>query len=594
MTTKLAPLRSNLDALRRKRTSARLTTAYSGFLAAAIWILFLCFLLDWWMGMTVSQRVVLLLLGAYGMVYSFRRFAGPFLQRGETLFETALLVEKTQGIDSDLIAALEFESPEAEGWGSAELQDEVKEHVAKISDEIDMSGAFSADMLGRRLVTFLLSFFLIGFLAYKNPGFAATFLDRLLLGRGHYPTNTEIVKIVIGSREVDVHTGFLVNSEGEEKSPSGPYGKPLEFRVECTQKEATGDLPETVSISLDGGTLASLSLDKGDGGVYTGEVPRLTSRMNCKITAGDAFTDLFEILLIPLPVVQVELVSTAPGYAADGGADVVNECKAAAQKGEYNQLLPKEGTSCEPGNLQIEVKEGAKVEIALALINDEKVLREAKIEIRGKTYPFVRSDRKTASGRSIWTLPVKDTPLEVVQKRQNYRIFVEDDYGLHPEPTIEGVIQVQTDKPPRVRASMVSRYVLPAAAPIIDFEAIDDYGIGKVRVLVEVSRQQQEAKKEASIDVPRSGEKRISKRLKGRHACKLESYKLKKGDVVRLFVEVTDDRGELDGESSRSEVLSVRVTDRPGLLKAINELDERSVRQLDAIIEKELGIGDSK
>ena len=39
----------------------------------------------------------------------------------------------------------------------------------------------------------------------------------------------------------------------------------------------------------------------------------------------------------------------------------------------------------------------------------------------------------------------------------------------------------------------------------------------------------------------------------------------------------------------------MQVTDLPGFLKSINELDKRSVRQIDAIIEKELGIqGESK
>ena len=588
MTTKLAPLRSNLESLRMRRAVARLTTAYSGFLAAAVWIVLVCFLLDWYFAMDRPQRVVLLLLGVYGLVYSFRRFASPQLRKKETLLQTALLVERSQGIDSDLVAAIEFENPEAEGWGSVELQDEVKTYVAGISDGIDMSGILSADTLGRRLGTFLLSAALIGVLGYQYPGFAMTFLSRLMLGTDHYPTDTAIEKIVIGTdedaQEVDVLTGFLVNSEGN--SPSGAYGKTLEFRVECTQKEGTGDLPETIRVALEGGSEADLVLGlvgKEDGkGVYTGTSDRLTNRMKCRIEAGDAFTDPFDILLIALPVVKVELASTDPGYAAEGGVDAVNEC----------ELIKKKNTFCEPGNLQIEVKEGARVDIALAVTDDKKVLKKPEIEIRGKTYPF-RPD--TVDGKTIWRLSVKDTPLEVVQKRLNYRILVKDQYGLHPEPTIEGVIQVKTDKPPRVRASMVSRYVLPVAAPIIDFEARDDYGFGKVRILVEVSRQQQEAKKEAAIEVPRDDWKKISKRrITGRPACDLKSYGLQKGDVVRLFVEVTDDRGELEGEASRSEVFSLRVTDRPGLLKAINELDERSVRQLDAIIEKELGIGDSK
>ena len=131
---------------------------------------------------------------------------------------------------------------------------------------------------------------------------------------------------------------------------------------------------------------------------------------------------------------------------------------------------------------------------------------------------------------------------------------------------------------------------------MIDLIARDDYGIGKVQVHVEVSRQQQEPEKVDSLTVPaKADEEKAKNRFKASHLCALKKYDLKKDDIVRLIVEVTDDRGaELEGESSRSEALSLRVTDRSGLLNAITELDKNSVRQLDAIIEKELGIGDSK
>jgi hypothetical protein len=111
-----------------------------------------------------------------------------------------------------------------------------------------------------------------------------------------------------------------------------------------------------------------------------------------------------------------------------------------------------------------------------------------------------------------------------------------------------------------------------------------------------VSRQQQEPEKVDSLTVPaKADEEKAKNRFKASHPCALKKYDLKKDDIVRLIVEVTDDRGEeLEGESSRSEALSLRVTDRSGLLNAITELDKNSVRQLDAIIEKELGIGDSK
>ena len=131
---------------------------------------------------------------------------------------------------------------------------------------------------------------------------------------------------------------------------------------------------------------------------------------------------------------------------------------------------------------------------------------------------------------------------------------------------------------------------------MIDLIARDDYDIGKVQVHVEVSRQQQQPEKVDSITVPAKLDVDAARnRFKASPACNLKKYNLKKDDIVRLIVEVTDGRGEeLEGESSRSEALSLRVTDRSGLLNAITELDKNSVRQLDAIIEKELGIGDSK
>ncbi len=581
MSSKLKTLRSNLDSLRKRRSSVRLTTAYSGFLAAAIWIVFGCFLLDWALQMNDAQRVILMLISAYALVYSFRRYAAPMLQGSESLFQTALLVEKTKGIDSDLIAALQFEEPGAEDWGSAELQDAVKDNVAEMSKGLDVFEGYSADDLGKRVAAFLVSGLVVGFLAVTYPGYTSAFLDRLLLGTELYPTNTTIEKIAIGGPDrmddINVRTGKIVDSED---NPRGPFGKPLQFRIKCEQKQ--GDLPEKIKVEFDGTLEADLTLnDEDKDGIYVGELARLTDGLDFRVRAGDGLTHWFEIELIALPKIDVELASTDPDYASkkNTDADVFNNCT----------MLGGKGRNCETGNLQIEVKEGSRVDIAL---RSDKDLKEAKIEIRDKTYSFVRRSEEDAK---IWDLTVTDTPLAVVQKRLNYRIYVEDTDGLHPEPTIEGIVQIESDKPPRVRASMVSRYVLPTAKPMIDIKVTDDYGFSKAKILVEVSRQKEEAEQEDPVSITLSEEQKASTSFKHRLACDLTPYELEKGDVIRLFVEVTDDRGDLQGESSKSEALSMQVTDLPGFLKSINELDERSVRQIDAIIEKELGIqGESK
>ena len=588
MSSKLKTLRSNLESLRRRRSYVRLTTAYSGFLAAAIWVVFGCFLLDWALEMNGAQRVILMLISAYALVYSFRRYAAPLLQSRESLFQTALLVEKTKGIDSDLIAALQFEEPGAEGWGSAELQDAVKDNVAELSKGLDVFEGYSADDLGKRVAAFLVSGLVVGFLAVTYSDYTSAFFDRLLLGTELYPTNTTIERIAIGGgpaeegkpermEDINVRTGKIVDS-GD--NPRGPFGKPLHFRIECKQKQ--GEFPEKITVEFDGALEADLTLnDEDKDGVYEGNLARLTDGIDFRVRAGDGVTHWFEIELIALPQVYVELASTDPDYARkkNADADVFNNCT----------MLSGKGRTCEAGNLQIEVKEGSRVDVSL---RSDKDLKQPEIHFRKKRYKFVRRSEGDAK---IWDLTVTDTPLAVVQKRLNYRISAGDTDGLHPEPTLEGVIQIESDKPPRVRASMVSRYVLPTAKPMIDIKVADDYGFSKAKILVEVSRQKEEAEQEDPVPITISPENKAKTSFTDKVVCDLAPYELEKGDVVRLFVEVTDDRGDLPGESSKSEALSMQVTDLPGFLKSINELDERSVRQIDAIIEKELGIqGESK
>ena len=603
MSTKLATLRSVLDSLRRRRATVRLATAFSGFFAAAIWTLIGCFLLDWSFKMELAPRFVLIVIGLYVLVRAWRRYAGPLLGHSETLLQTALLVEKTKEIDSDLIAALEFENPEAEEWGSAELQEEVKDAVAELSKSLDVTEGFSTGPLGRRGTAFVLSTCLVGALCFLFPGFGSAFLNRMLFGKAHYPTNTTIEAVLVIRPEVkNPETGGVIFAEQkadvmETGTYRSPVGEPLVFRIRCSQKN-DGKLPEGGALTFTGTSSSSKNLvaEKNKAGnltgLYTARLSQLLGDLEFKVEVGDAYSERFTIERIDRPVIEVELAAKAPSYVGDNSpdTDTYNECKLFLdEKGEKEK-----GISCESGILQVEVQEGG--EIKLALASRKKDLKTVVLRIGEEKFELKDSGKKSKNKRPIWVLKDKVTPFKVVRKRLKYSIEVTDKDDLQPELEYAGLIQIRADKPPRVQASLVSRYVLPEAAPMIDFIARDDYGIGKVQVHVEVSRQQQEPEKVDSLTVPaEADEEKDKSRFRGSHACDLKKYDLKKDDIVRLIVEVTDDRGaELEGESSRSEALSMRVTDRSGLLNAITELDKNSVRQLDAIIEKELGIGDSK
>jgi hypothetical protein len=109
----LEPLRRQIVSLHRWRSFVRGTTAWAGALIAACWILAGLFVLDVVFELDVPQRLVVMAIGAVGAAWAWRRYSWPLLRQRESLTQVALLVERQHGIRSDLVAALQFESPAA-------------------------------------------------------------------------------------------------------------------------------------------------------------------------------------------------------------------------------------------------------------------------------------------------------------------------------------------------------------------------------------------------------------------------------------------------------------------------------------------------
>jgi hypothetical protein len=74
----------------------------------------------------------------------------------------------------------------------------------------------------------------------------------------------------------------------------------------------------------------------------------------------------------------------------------------------------------------------------------------------------------------------------------------------------------------------------------------------------------------------------------------LAALGLTKGDQVRVTLKATDYRGAGKGQSSTSEPIVLDITDEAGILAALSETDERSAKQLETIIERQLGVGGSR
>ena len=563
MKTKLGSLRSRLVALRRARRTVRIGSAWSVVGTSVLWLLALAFLADWTFEMTVAQRVVLLLGCTVAFWWSLGRFATPFLGKGESVLDVALLVEKQQGIDSDLIAALEFEGEDAESWGSESLRDAVVLRAANIESRVDVFDGFSSDVLRRRLTVLLVTVLALASVGATFPDHALSFLRRIALGSQRYPTRTRIVEIRIGDRPLSP-SGLAVNpATGKEELPKSAFGRALAFEVRCEGELPGGALVELES--LEGQLTSGIELVETDvRGVYRGEVDRLTESIRYEIQAGDARTDPARVEVIPLPVVHLELVAHAPKYVVDRGR------------------VPR----VDPGARRIAVVEGTTVDVRLRSSN--VALATATMTMGGNAYPLDPTD----SDSKTWSLATERSPLTPVTKAVVYSIQVLDRNGLSLEQPIEGTVRTLTDRKPVVRAVVVSRKVLPTAKPRIEYAARDDYGLDRIELCISVERSGREPEEEV---------RRVIRKLPGPqpkvesgYVLDLAPFGLRKDDRLELSVEAFDHRGDFDAKSARSDALVLHVTDERGVINSMHESDERSARQLDAIIEKQLGIGGSR
>ena len=200
MANQLGNLRNRLSASCRRRWLLRVADGGAALgltLLAALAVDFLC---DWTFRFSYLQRQVVLAMFVLLTLAALRRFVWPELAPGETVIDLALAVERRQGIDSDLVAALQFESAGARGWGSPQLQAAVVDSVAGFGDRLSLEG-LSDQRHGRKAIPLAIAAGIVVSAAAIFPDHLAAFLDRFLLGSAHYPTRTTITRIAINDTE---------------------------------------------------------------------------------------------------------------------------------------------------------------------------------------------------------------------------------------------------------------------------------------------------------------------------------------------------------------------------------------------------------
>jgi len=566
--TRLAVLRQQLVNVRRRRHSTRVAAAWLAMGLALCWTLVGIFLLDWQLTMSRPQRLVALAIGAGAVAWTWRRFARPLLARREGDLDVALLIQREQKIDSDLVAALQFELPEAVRWGSPHLERAVIDRVAQFSRREDVGERLThgEPLVRRGLLLAVTLAALIAAVAWQ-PRYAGTFLLRLAFASRHYPTATQIDEVQLNGQIV---------TDGE-KIRAG-YGQPIRFAV-----RASGEMPADVrKITLRpaaGGSTRPIELTAStaaDGQkLFTGELPQLVDTLEYQVYLGDAWTDPSTVEVIPLPVVETQLTATPPEYARSA-----QPASAAKSQGGYRQLS---------------VLEGSRVDLRIRCAN--KGLQSAVLSIDKKHFPLQAVDQD----RREWALPEKDSALARVEKPLRYEVEAIDEDGLQLPHPLDGYIHTQTDRPPVVAAAVDVQFFLPTTGlPHIHYSASDDYGLSRLRLIVQIVRDGSTTPDAPREPIPLPGPLpdqpvlRPNLPLAGIYRLPLDQFKLTKGDQVQVTVEATDYRGDQPGKTTHSEPLLLHITDESGIMAALGDADLRAAQQMDALIQRQTETGGSK
>ncbi|MBL8826807.1 MAG: hypothetical protein JNM18_07450 [Planctomycetaceae bacterium] len=551
--TPLAPLHTQLQTIRAQRRGARWLRAGATLGIGVLGALAVLFVIDWLFALSVVERLILFTLAFGATGYLFVNQVWPWLARRESEIDVALLIERNSQIDSDLVAALQLESPTSRYGSSAQLADAVVARGASLGQTVDWQHVAHETAHRRALKWFYALALIAVLLAVVYPRHLVVFANRLLLGNRHYPSQTFIAAVQVG-------TSFVELGQISPAPIRAPYGQPLLFKV-----DAQGVLPERGEVRLstvEASAPVNVELTPlaDQPGVFVGQFPRLIENVQLQVFLGDDWTEQQTVLAIPLPVINLQVTAEPPEYARGTIAE----------------------SSADGGPRQLAVIEGSRVAVGIECRN--KPLKSAQLTIAGQSYPLQPLDET----KKLWQLSSDNTPLANVREGLRYTLDVVDVDGLTlPEP-LDGLLRIKTDRPPRVTAAIVTQHVLPTGKPRIVYGAVDDFGVAGLRLLYQVSRESG-AVVEESHELPLDGIKPL---VQGRYSFDLAPLQLNKGDQVRITLEARDHRGDNPGKVAVSDSLVLTVTDERGVLAAMTETDERTARQMDLIIQRQLGLGE--
>lgn len=640
--SRLTYLKQQVHRLGRLRLMQQVLLVALATISAIALIVLVGFALDWSLNLPRLGRVVLLGLMAGLLYYTAREYIAPDWPATESETDLALWVEHQHGIDSDLVSALQFEahgSPNADesqrpasgpaaiaesarpfssqsgarlSWGSNQLQKAVVDYVAEFSPTLNVLQGFSWQPTIRRAgwaAAVLVVWLGIGVM---YPDATLAYFQRLTLADRRYPTRTQLVEVrVNGTRitsstdpgEIRVPMGrsveVVVTARGELPAagaielvslatgsrvslPLPAVRDGIDSTASTSPSEATNDATNPNTASAAAGPADTVVTSETDAGrttltegpanpgllTYRCELPRVNDAVTGTVYLGDTWSDSWKMTIVPTPAVSLELNVTPPDYMSLPQ----DEAPPTAQSGIWEGSRVAPAIRCQNKQLR---------SVVLWVTSGSAVNRQGEHAVPCQ---LVGTDWVPADN-SLWN-PIRETA--------NYRVEIEDVDGLSPEPPVRGQIRVKRDRPPRVAAAAAVRRILPIASPRVRYAATDDFGLLTIRAQLQVTSPQGRSDTSTQDLWQLPATETSTRRYDGEYRLDLSSLRLEKGDELRVTIEAWDVRGTLPPESGSSEPVVFTVTDRQGILSGLMESDQQSAKQLDAIIQRELGIGGSR
>ena len=583
----LGPLHAVLRRIGRRRRMLRWSIGLSGIVVGGCVAWLALFALDWGLQLSAVERAVAIIATGVALGWAARRFVLPWLLDHETELQLAILLQRRERIDTDLVAALQFEAAGSERWGASELQQAVIKRVAGLAPSLPLKDDIPRRIVRRRILLAAAALACAAAIAWAFPHHTRVFLRRLILQAASYPTATRIDEIRVAGQSVSPGP-----SQAEVRCPRGMA---VDVRVIVSGRIPSEGLVHVSAVESRQSNRLPLLREGVAPAAFSGSLPPLTGDCECRIRIGDASVGPILLRLVHPPEVRLGFEICEPD--CEGVEDRPHRW----QEGIFQLAVP-EGSWVRPWLIADRPLKGA----VLRLGDDVLTLRLAAAppsatdggkaagpgnlgngRERGQAIP----ERHSTQGQ-YWTVePAASLPAEVTEPMRLE--FTAEDRDGSPPLVIQAVIRPRPDQPPRILAESRISLVLPRARPTIFCRASDDRG------LVRIDARAERVGADGTAEILYAwtlwtADRRATRELEERFPLDLSVTGVRKGDRLQVYLlAVEQGRDGQQGRSVESTPITFEVTDEQGILAAMAELDRKSADQLQQMIDRQLEVGGS-